>query len=164
MSPVAKLGSGERGYWGVGIYHPKTVVNVGTLWRSASAFGAAFLFTVGQRYHRQPSDTVKADRHIPLLEFETLEALSRGLPLGCPLVGVELTETAESLETFRHPERAAYLLGAEDYGLLPRQLELCHHVVRIPFGNACLNVAVAGSIVMYDRVRARTEILARGAA
>lgn len=32
----------KRGYYGIGIYHPKTTENVGTLWRSAHNFGADF--------------------------------------------------------------------------------------------------------------------------
>lgn len=40
----------KRGYFGIGIYHTKNVLNVGTLWRSAHNFGASFIFTVGMRY------------------------------------------------------------------------------------------------------------------
>lgn len=46
-----------RGYFGVAVYRPKTEANIGTLWRSATAYGAAFLATVGQRHQRQASDT-----------------------------------------------------------------------------------------------------------
>jgi hypothetical protein len=34
-----------RGYFGIGIYHGKTEENIGTLWRSAYAYGADFVFT-----------------------------------------------------------------------------------------------------------------------
>ena len=49
-----------------------------------------------------------------------------------------------------HPERAAYLLGAEDHGLSPAVLAMCHRIVVLP-GRHCLNVAVAGSLILYDR-------------
>jgi tRNA G18 (ribose-2'-O)-methylase SpoU len=43
-------------------------------------------------------------------------------------------------------------MGAEDYGLSPRVLSLCHDVVQIPSVEAqSMNVAVAGSLVIYDR-------------
>lgn len=31
----------NRGYFEIGVYHPKTPMNVGTLWRSAYQLGAA---------------------------------------------------------------------------------------------------------------------------
>lgn len=59
----------KRGYFGIGVYHPKNVINIGTLWRSANCFGADFLFTIGHRYKHQGSDTLKTYRHIPLYLF-----------------------------------------------------------------------------------------------
>ena len=137
-----------RGYCGIGIYGSKTAVNVGTLWRSAGVLGAAFIFTVGKRYPKQASDTIKAYRHIPLWHFETLDDLR--VPHDCPLVGVEQAEKAKTLPTFTHPERAVYILGAEDQGLPKKVLERCHRLVEIP-SERCLNVATAGAIVLYDR-------------
>lgn len=151
-----------RGYFAVGVYHPMHEVNVGTLWRSAAAFGAAFVFTVGKRYRpHQASDTAKAPLHTPLFHFASIDDLHAHLPHGCPLVGVEQTLTATALHIFPHPERAAYLLGAEDSGLPAAVLERCHYVTEIRGASPCLNVAVAGSIVLYDRsqrgtIRART--------
>ena len=81
-----------RGYYGIGIDHAKTSVNVGTLWRSAANMGAAFIFTIGRRYPHHcfvpRADTVKAWRQIPLLNFGTVEDLVAHLPYRCPLVGV----------------------------------------------------------------------------
>lgn len=73
------------------------------------------------------------------------------LPAGCPVVAVELTEDAIPLQEFRHPQRCIYLLGAEDAGIPADVLDCCGSTVRI-VGDHCYNVAVAGSIVMYDRV------------
>lgn len=142
----------ERGFCGIGVWHPKTPINVGTLWRTAHAFDVAWLFTVGRRYTQQSSDTTKAWRHVPLVHYADLDDVIAHLPLSTQLVGVELAKTATSIRTFPHPERACYLLGAEDYGLTPTILERCHHVVQLP-GRYCLNVAIAGSLVLYDRWR-----------
>lgn len=144
----------SRGYFGIGVYHPKTEVNIGTLWRSAYLFGAAFVFTVGRRYEKRASDTPKTPRHIPLLHYTDIEDLHAHLPHGAPLVGVELDAGARALPGYVHPERAVYLLGAEDHGLPERVLDKCHSLVTIPTVRPqSLNVAVAGSIVLYDRVR-----------
>lgn len=139
----------NRGYCGIGIYGTKTSVNVGTLWRSAGLMGASFIFTVGRRFPKQASDTIKAWKHIPLWHFDSLNDLH--IPHDCPLIGVEQTEKSKSLPTFVHPERAIYLLGAEDTGLPAKVIDRCRSTVEIP-SDRCLNVAVAGSIVLYDRM------------
>ena len=141
----------DRGYFGIGIERSKTPINVGTLWRSAGILGASFIYTIGRRYPKQASDTIKSWRHIPYWNFETLDDLYEHLPYDCQLVGVELDERAKPLARFRHPERACYLLGAEDHGLTNEAMERCHSLVVLP-GDYSLNVATAGSIVLYDRV------------
>ena len=151
-----------RGYWGIGIFHSKTPVNIGTLWRSADAFGAAFIFTVGRRYERQSSDTVGATRHVPLYNYADMDDLIRHLPDGCPLVGIEFLREATPLRRFHHPERACYLLGAEDHGLGPKEMERCHSLVVITGATACLNVASAGTVVMHDRIAKATREEAKG--
>lgn len=140
----------RRGYFGIGIENTKTKMNIGTLWRSAYGLGAAFIFVIGNRYKSQASDTVKAMRHIPLYHFDTFEQFYENMPKDCLLVGVELHERSRKLEGYGHPERAIYLLGAEDHGLSKTAITKCHSIVEFD-SKHCLNVAVAGSIVMYDR-------------
>lgn len=140
-----------RGYFGIGIWHPKKEINQGTLWRSAFAFGASFIFTVGARFTKQNSDTPSAWHHIPMLTYDTLDELMAHLPFACPLVGVELNKLACPLDRFVHPERACYLLGAEDQGLSPEVMKKCHILVQVPGLASCLNVSTTGSLVLYDR-------------
>lgn len=141
-----------RGYFGIGIVNGKTPANLGTLWRQAWLYEAGFIFTVGRRYERQASDTPNTPRHVPLFEYADLDDLLAHLPYGCPLVGVELDPRAVPLPTFTHPERACYLLGAEDHGLGPSVLERCHALVELPTPRrASMNVAVAGALVLDHR-------------
>jgi tRNA G18 (ribose-2'-O)-methylase SpoU len=141
-----------RGYFGIGIVAGKSPENVGGLWRSAHALGAAFIFTVGHRYPKQPTDTTKAWRHIPLMEFDSPGAFMDAQPKDCRIVAVECGKgRPKPLVNFNHPERAIYMLGAEDSGLPDDALEAADHLVVIP-GDYCLNVATAGSILMYDRI------------
>lgn len=140
------------GYFGIGVENLKTEANLGTLWRSAHSLGAAFIFTVGRRYSMQASDTTVAYRNLPLFQYLTLDDCIANLPRSCPLVGVEYPhKDAIPLPRFVHPARAVYLLGSEDSGLSKAALAKCHQVVYIPC-DFCLNVAVAGSVIMYDRV------------
>ncbi len=143
-----------RGYFGIGVYNPKTEVNIGTLWRSAFNMNAAFIFTIGKRYEEQASDTTKTPRHIPMYHYANLEDFQEHRPYDCLLIGVEQVDNAIELGVWCHPSRCIYLLGAEDNGLPPKVLELCQQVVQIETPMS-LNVAVAGSIVMYARSQSR---------
>lgn len=141
----------HRGYFGIGIYQPKHHENVGTLWRSAFQLGASFIFTIGKRHKKQASDTVKAFKHIPLYEYGSIEDLK--MPYDCQLIAVEFGEGSRDIQKFAHPEKAIYLLGAEDHGLPPSALKKCQYMISLPsIRTPSYNVAVAGSIVMYDRL------------
>lgn len=141
-----------RGYYGIGIENTKTESNVGTLWRSAFLLGASFIFTIGKRYKKQSSDTPCTWRHLPLYHYESREDFYKAaIPHDCILVGVELDDRAKPLADFSHPQRAIYILGAEDNGLTQDMMNRCHRLVVLP-GEFSMNVAVAGSIVMYDRL------------
>lgn len=143
----------QPGFFGIAAYNPKHEVNVGTLWRTAMIYQAGLIGTVGiRRYQAQASDTPRTPNHIPLQHYRDVDDLIEHLPYGCPLIGVELDDRAVPLTSFQHPRNAFYLLGAEDHGLPAKVLDRCHHVVQIPTPAAfSMNVAVAGSILMYDR-------------
>lgn len=140
----------KRGYFGIGIYHCKNETNVGTLWRSAAILGADFIFTIGKRYRKQSSDTMKTPRHIPLFSYDNFDDFFKHIPYDCPVVAVELADNSIPLERYHHRERCIYLLGAEDYGLPKEVLNRCKETVQL-LGDYCMNVSTAGSIVMYDR-------------
>jgi len=140
-----------RGWFAIGIENTKTETNVGTLWRTAFSMGAAFVFTVGRRYKPQASDTPKSWKHIPLFNFATLDEMLLLRPYDALLVGVELLPAAMPVTGYAHPQRAIYLLGAEDNGLSAKAVAACNQTVLLP-GTVCHNVAVAGAMVMYDRV------------
>jgi tRNA G18 (ribose-2'-O)-methylase SpoU len=143
-----------RGYFGIGIDRCKTPVNIGSLLRSAHAFGADFCFTVGIRgcgkYRRTATDTTDATAHLPFTQYEDLSAFLAARPRGCQIVAVEV-DGERTLGEFNHPERAMYVLGPEDGDVRKEIRELAQHTVRLPTAY-CLNVAVAGAIVMHDRI------------
>jgi tRNA(Leu) C34 or U34 (ribose-2'-O)-methylase TrmL len=141
-----------RGYFGIGVEGVSKSANVGALLRTAHAFGAAFCFSVGAGWDARAArtaDTAETPTHLPLWRFADVAALS--LPQGSVLVGVELLDAAVDLPSFRHPLNAAYVLGPERAGLSPAMLARCRHVVRVPTRFA-LNLAVAGALVLYDRL------------
>lgn len=141
-----------RGFFGIGVEGISKPYNVGNLFRSAHAFGASFVFTVDAAYERQKgtrSDTSDSMGQVPFYSFPDVPHMS--LPKGCALVGVELLDDAADLPSFRHPTQAAYVLGPERASLSPAMVGRCDHVIRIPT-RFCLNVGIAGALVMYDRM------------
>jgi tRNA G18 (ribose-2'-O)-methylase SpoU len=141
-----------RGYAGIGAEGLSKSANVGALLRTAHAFDASFCFLVGTGFDARAgrsADTADTPAHVPLWRFASPEAIQ--LPERCVLVGVELLDDAAELPSFRHPLNAAYVLGPERSGLSPALLARCRHVVRIPTRFA-LNLAVAGALVLYDRL------------
>ena len=141
-----------RGYFAIGAERMSKALNLGNLMRSAHGFGASFTFTLGATYRalEARADTSKGQWHLPHYNWSGIDEMA--LPEGCQLVGIELIEGAVDLPSFRHPLRAAYVLGPEKGSLSEPLLEHCQHVVRIPT-RFCINVAMAGAIVMYDRIR-----------
>ncbi|GAA0871044.1 hypothetical protein GCM10009117_01890 [Gangjinia marincola] len=153
-----KIDTLEQGFFGIGIQNGKTPENLGVLWRSAQNMGASFIFTIGNRYAKQASDTHKAVGAMPYFHYDNFEDFYAHLPKGALLIGVELTDKAQPLESFQHPRRCVYLLGAEDHGLTKEAIEKSHRLVKFN-STLSLNVSVAGSIVMYDRGLKGTVIL-----
>lgn len=141
-----------RGYFGIGVEGISKPMNFGNLARSAHGFGAKFVFTVApaRTIGNPQSDTTRSQDHLPWYSYASVEDMH--LPDDCRLVGVELTEDAIELPSFRHPSRAAYILGPEGGSLSPQMIEACEYVVKIPMP-ICINVAMAGAVVMYDRMR-----------
>ncbi len=141
-----------RGYFGIGIEGVHKAMNLGALLRSAHAFSAAFAFTVAATYERDEgnlADTSDAAGSLPFYEYPDIGRF--WLPQGCQLVGVEIVEDAIDLPSFRHPINAAYVLGAERGGLSAALTGRCAHVVKIPT-RFSINLSLAGSLVMYDRL------------
>lgn len=146
-----KWDANEEQYFGIGIFRPKTEENVGTLWRTAYVYGASFIFIIDAKYKKQNSDVLKVWSKIPLFQFETTEAFLKTIPYSCKIVGIEIDKKAVPIKQYTHPKRAIYLLGSENNGLTKELKRKCQDLVVLP-GDYSLNVAVAGSIVVFDRV------------
>ena len=140
-----------RGYFGVGVDGISKPMNLGNLSRIANAFDASFFFTVNAdvKLADAQSDTSRAQRAMPYYRFADIGEFR--LPLGCKLVAVEITEDAIELPRFKHPQRAAYVFGAERLSLSEAMLARCDYVVKIPM-RFSINVGMAGAIVLYDRL------------
>lgn len=142
----------QRGYFGIGVEGISKSFNLGNLMRTAHSFGASFFFTIDDAISladARQSDTSASPTHMPFYRYQSAADLT--LPKDCPLVGVELLDEAVDLPRFHHPLCAAYVLGPEKGSLSPALIERCAFTVKIP-AKFCINVGVAGAIVMYDRM------------
>ena len=151
----------RRGYFGIGVEGISKPMNAGNLFRSAHAFGADFLFAIAPAVDLRAiyrSDTSQTAKHLPLYEFAKVDEIA--LPRGCRLVGVELLDDAAELPSFTHPERAAYVLGPERGSLSPDLLARCAFTVKVPT-RFCVNLGIAGAILMYDRLISRRRFAPR---
>ncbi len=149
-----------KGYFAIGIERASKPMNTGNLMRSAHAFGAAFIFTVEAHYRVREarSDTSKTPHSVPWYDWSDIDAME--LPKQCSLVGVELTDEAVDLPSFTHPRCAAYVMGPERSDLSAAMRAKCDHLIRIPT-RFCVNVQIAGAIVMYDRLQSLGQFSAR---
>ncbi len=141
-----------RGYFGIGVEGISKEQNAGNLVRSAHAFGASFFFAITpslDMHALRQSDTSGAFDHLPYYQYPSVADLA--FPEDCQLVGIELTDESIDLPSFRHPLRAAYVLGPEMGSLSPELQARCDYLVKIPM-KFCVNVGVAGALAMYDRM------------
>jgi len=140
-----------RGYFGIGVEGISKAYNLGAVLRTAHAFGASFAFTI-DAFHKaskvKQTDTSSSATHLPFYEWDSVGDFV--LPKGCSLVGVELTEDAIDLPSFRHPINCAYVLGPEQGSLSETVQEACDHIVKIPT-KFCINVSLAAALTLYDR-------------
>lgn len=141
----------KSGYFGIGVLNLKNNINYGTLFRTAQIFEADFIFLIGKRFKQMSSDTMKSWRHVPLFEYDNFQDFNKHRPYGCQLIGIEMDDASIMLSKFDHPRNCCYLLGSEDSGLTKEAINNCQSIVQLP-GERSLNVSVAGSIVLYDRI------------
>lgn len=143
-----------RGYSAVGLFSPKSSLNVGSALRAAGCYGCAMLAVSGARPMRYigriPTDTHKAYRHMPLIRCDDLREV---VPFDCVPVAVELLDSAQSLIEYKHPERAFYVFGPEDGTLGKQVTDWCRDVVYVPMlEDRCMNLAATVNVVLYDRL------------
>lgn len=145
---------------------PTSPGNIGTLIRSADAFGASGVIVTGHAADVYDPKSVRASTgslfavpvvrlpsHRPVLEW--VEAI-RADGIDVRLVGTDEKARAEAAE-YDFTQPTVVLIGNETTGLSSAWRAACDHLVRIPMAGTAssLNAAVAGSIVLYESARQR---------
>jgi len=126
--------------------------NVGSLVRTAHAAAAAEVILVGERdWNVEAAKT--SELYTTVVSLPDMDAFAAHLDdKKYELVAVELHPTSVSLFDARYPDRPCFLLGAELDGIPEELIQQASTVVQIPQWGLVpsLNLAVAGSIVVYD--------------
>jgi tRNA (guanosine-2'-O-)-methyltransferase len=128
--------------------------NLGTLLRTCDAVGACMAVpdTTHYRSCLAHGDTLARRPHIHWLDQSKLGWVAAERAKGARIVAVELAEDATPLPRLMPAQqRTVLLLGHERQGVPEEAWPLLDEVVEIPMIGlgASLNVAVAGSLVLY---------------
>lgn len=137
-----------RGYSAIGLHHPKTPANVGSVLRAAHCYQSAMVSYTGERYRKASTDTMAAYRHIPLIKTDDLFSI---IPYDCVPVAVDLLDDARDLTGYTHPERAFYIFGPEDGTLGKSITSRCRDKIFVPTQH-CMNLAACVNVILYDRL------------
>ena len=132
--------------------------NVGTVIRTANAFGIGSVLLVGACADLYHPKTVRATmgaifrQRVWQMGAEEMKALLR--ENGLPLYGAALSDRAEDIRRLEL-RRAAVAVGSEGNGLSRELLAMCDGQMIIPMqpDSESLNAGVAASVIMWEMTR-----------
>ena len=138
--------------------HVRSPGNFGTLLRTSAATGASGFILLGDRI--DPFDPAVVRATMGALFKQTLvranaDQLRRWvLKHNVQVIGAS-PDGAMDYNQVSYTRPALLMLGGERKGLTDEQRRMCNRIVRIPMvgGMDSLNVAVAGSLLMYEMFR-----------
>ncbi len=136
------------------LWKPKTPENIGHALRVCRCFGASLL-VVEPRCALNKTKTKRRIRstatHAANYDWRVIsESGATSLMTLGSTVPIEIQDDSVRLERFEHPADALYVFGPEE-GAVPASItEVYGPSVVIP-SIACLNLAAAVSVVLYDR-------------
>lgn len=134
--------------------------NVGTLWRTADAFGADGLFLLPGCADPWSPKTVRATMgacfRLPVWEGALDELVSLLSRAKLPLYATALREDTEDIRRVSL-HRAAVAIGSEGRGISQAVLDRSEKTLKIPMTNRCesLNAAAAGAVVLWEMCRGK---------
>lgn len=129
--------------------------NVGTLWRTADAFGADGLILLPGCADPWNPKTLRATMgacfRLPVWEGELTELLPRLKQAGLPLYATALREDTVDVREIAL-DRAAVVIGSEGRGVSREVLAASERTVKIPMTDRCesLNAAAAGAVLLWQ--------------
>ncbi len=140
----------------------RSAENVGSVFRSADAFGIKEVFLVGitaqlnDRFGRPNSKIAKtalgAEKTVSSRYFKTTrEAVNEAKNLGYEVFSLEISESSESIFEVEKTNKMAIILGNEVSGISKEAEGLSSKIIEIPMQGQkeSLNVSVTAGIAMF---------------
>lgn len=124
---------------------------LGSVIRSANAFGASRVFYYGEKKYNKRG-TVGTHLYSDIIHLSSIGAVQE-LKKDYTFVGLEIgLPSCQSIYNYVWPRKPLIILGEEGRGISKEVLDLCDSLVYIPqYGSVrSVNAAVAGSIAMND--------------
>lgn len=125
--------------------------NVGTIWRTADAFGADGLLLTSHCADRYNPKTVRASMgacfRLPAWEVTVEELAALELPLYAAALGRDAQTVGQTDLSGK-----TVVIGNEGHGVSQEVLALCQGCVRIPMRSRCesLNAAAAATVILWE--------------
>lgn len=137
-------------------FNIRSLWNVGSLFRTADAFGVEKLILSGYTAlppRREISKTaLGAEEYVPWEQArDPAKAIAKLKKRGYTIVALEQTKKALDLAAYNPPPKVCLIVGHEVLGVPKELLRLCDAVVHIPMHGRkeSLNVAVAAGIALH---------------
>ncbi|GAB3618659.1 RNA methyltransferase [Okibacterium endophyticum] len=135
----------------VGIENWQHDMNIGSIVRSANAFGADTVHIVGRRRWNKRGAMV-TDRYQHVIHHNDVADLTRWASNEeLPVIGIDNVPGSVLIETFALPERCLMLFGQEGPGLSDEAISACDVILEISqFGSTrSINASAAAAVAMH---------------
>jgi len=129
--------------------------NMGTIVRSANAFGVRHIHVIGRRQWNKRG-AMATDKYLHMHYHSTVMDFVSEMKLRAKvIVAIDNVDESVGLHSVELPKNAILVFGAEGPGLSDELLEVADSVVAIEqFGSTrSINVGVAAGIAMYEWLR-----------
>lgn len=127
--------------------------NMGTIVRSANAFGVRKVHIVGRRQWNKRG-AMMTDKYLHVKYHASVAAFAEAVR-GRPIIAVDNHEASRDIRAVERPSEAVLVFGSESAGLSDEMLSVADKLVMIPqLGSTrSLNVGVAAGIAMWEWLR-----------
>jgi TrmH family RNA methyltransferase len=146
----------EKSSLAAAVVSPQDPGNVGTILRTLEAVGATALFLLDGGVDLYHPSVVRASMGalfwVPVIQTSFNEFVHWIKKKGCYLVGSSAHATTDYRVLQNGNNPTILLLGSEQKGLLPGQMDACDLVVSLPMmgRGSSLNLAVAAGVLLYQ--------------
>lgn len=129
--------------------------NMGTIVRSANAFGVRHVHVIGRKQWNKRG-AMATDRYLHVYYYDTIEKFADSMKERCKeIVAMDNIEGSTPLSKTELPKNAVLVFGQEGPGISPELSAVSTRIVAIEqFGSTrSINVGVAAGIAMYAWVK-----------